>query len=667
MTQAGDQLWVPPKDFRQRTHVAQFMAWLKENRGHDFTDYHALWAWSAESIEDFWASIWDYFDFDKLATRGYDEVLSSREMPGARWFSGARLNYARVVFAGGAGPGTAMYAVGEQSAMRQVSWDEMKSGAMRLAESMRELGIGPGDRVASYLPNVPETMMAFLATASIGAIWSSCSPDFGADSVVDRFAQIEPKLLFATDGYVYGGKTFDRRDSVRDLVEQLPGLAHVVYLPGPAGDGGSLTDRALNWDDLLDRAPVDEADFEFADTDFSDPLWIVYSSGTTGAPKAFVHSHGGAAIEGMKFTRMHLNLGAESCLFFFTTTGWIMWNLLGYGLLAGSSILLVDGNPAAPEPDALWKHAADAGATLVGASPAFLQAQMKLGIVPREKFDLSRVDTMLMSGAPVSPEQTQWCYDNVQQDMWFVSTSGGTDIASGFVGGVPILPCHAGEIQTRCLGVDVHALDDAGRPLIDEVGELVVRNPMPSMPIYFWGDPDFKRYRDAYFDVYPGWWRHGDFLKINKRGGCFILGRSDSTLNRHGIRIGTAEIYRVTDDIDAIADSIIVNLDVPDRGSFMPLFVTMPDGAELTDTVRDTIRQALRSRYSPRHVPDSIIQAPGIPYTLTGKRMEVPLRKILLGAAPEEVSSPDAMQNPDCLAFYSRYRDTQTEYRLPQG
>ncbi len=662
MVNEGDLLWTPSNAFRENSKLAGFMRWLAENKGLHFEHYDALWQWSVDNIEAFWEAAWQYFGLH--SSTPYSQVLASSKMPGAKWFPGARLNYARNLLAAGSGEKTAIYAVGEQSAMREVSWRQLQTQVFKLATAMRDMGISPGDRVASYLPNIPETIVAFLATASIGAVWSSCSPDFGADSVLDRFAQIEPKLLFATDGYIYGGKTFDRRESARTLARELKSLRHLVYLPGPVADGEALTPQAKDWRELLSGPEISAADFEFEDTAFNHPLWIVYSSGTTGPPKPFVHGHGGVVLEGLKFGHLHLNLDADACLFFFTTTGWIMWNLLTYGLLCGASVLLVDGNPMAPEPDALWQHAADAGATLVGASPAFINQQMKLGIQPNQKFDLSRVSTMLVSGSPISPEQMQWCYENVQQDLWLVSTSGGTDIASGFVGGAPTLPVYAGEIQARCLAVDVHALDDAGEALIDEVGELVVRKPMPSMPLYFWGDTNHERYHDSYFDVYPGQWRHGDFLKVNLRGGCFILGRSDSTLNRHGIRIGTAEIYRVLDDLEEIADSIIVNLELPGSHSFMPLFVVMPEGRELTEEIQQVIKKSLRERYSPRHVPDRIIRMAAVPYTLTGKKLEVPLRKILMGAAPDKVASPDAMQNPESLELYVDYATNQKDYEV---
>lgn len=661
MAEAGDKLWQPSEARCEATELAGFSRWLGE-RGKPFADYESLWAWSADSIEDFWEAVWAYFNVDAIASRGYERVLTDRRMPGAEWFPGARLNFARAALMPGRDDDVAVHAVGETSPLRRVTRAELRQAVFTLASELRARGVQPGDRVASYLPNVPEALIAFLATASIGAVWSSCSPDFGADSVVDRFAQIAPRVLLYTDSYTYGGKDFDRRDSVRALIDALPSLELVVHVPGPIGEPAGP--GSLAWDALFEGGPVASEDFDYADTAFGDPLWIVYSSGTTGPPKPFVHGHGGATLEGLKQARLHFNLSPGSSLFVFTTTGWIMWNLLVYGLLAGSSILMMDGNPMAPEPDSLWRHAAAAGATALGLSPAFVAQQMKLGATPNRDHDLARVEALLMSGSPVSPAQMAWCYENINRDLWLASISGGTDIASAFVGGVPTLPVYAGEIQARCLGVDVHALNDNGEPVIGEVGELVVRKPMPSMPLYFWGDDDGSRYRDAYFNDYPGLWRHGDFFKVNERGGCFILGRSDSTLNRHGIRIGTAEIYRVVDEMEALRDSVIVNLDLPDGGSFMPLFVVLPEGESLDDALRGRINQALRSKYSPRHVPDRIIQATAIPYTLTGKKMEVPLRKILLGAAPQAVASPDAMGNPEALDFYLEYRETQSDYPL---
>ena len=664
MIQAGDRLWEPSPELRETANLTRYMDWLRRERGRDFADYDALWEWSRTEIEAFWQSIWDYFGIHSPTP--VEKVLSSRSMPGAEWFAGARVNYAAHLLAPGRDSDIAVHARGETTPLRTITRGELRRQVRRLATTLRELGIGPGDRVAAYVPNTPESLVAFLATTAIGAVWSSCSPDFGAASVIDRFSQIRPRLLFATDGYTFGGKFFDRREPVADMIGALDSPETVVHLPGSV-DAAPLAQPHRTWSSLLEGPDIGEADFRFADTAFSDPLWVVYSSGTTGLPKPFVHGHGGILLEALKFTHFHLNLGPQSCMFYFTTTGWVMWNILFSGLIAGSAIVMYDGHPMHPGPDALWKLAQDTGMTLFGASPAWLSQQMKLGIEPGTTYDLSRLNSILLGGAPVMPEQMQWCYDHLHRDIWVTSQSGGTDVATGFVGGSPLLPVHAGEIQTRLLGVDVRALDDDGNELVDEVGELVVCQPMPSMPLHFWGAADGSRYFDSYFDVYPGKWRHGDYFKVNQRGGCMILGRSDSTLNRHGVRIGTAEVYRVIEAIDAIQDSIIVNLNLADGGFYMPLFVVTADDRPLDDALREEIRQALRSRYSPRHVPDAIHAIPAVPYTLTGKKMEVPVRKILMGKPAERVASRDAMANPDALAWFEDFVARQDAYEVPEA
>ena len=662
MTQAGDRLWEPSPELRETANLTRYMDWLRRERNLDFADYDALWEWSRTEIEAFWQSIWDYFNI-RSATP-VTRVLSDRHMPGAEWFAGARVNYAAHLLAPGAEHDIAVHACSENAPLRRIARGELRSQVRRLATTLRELGIVPGDRVAAYVANTPESLVAFLATTAIGAVWSSCSPDFGAASVIDRFSQIRPKLLFVTDGYRFGGRFFDRREPVADMIGALDSLETVVHLPSNA-EAAPLAQPHRSWQALFEGPAIAEADFRFADTAFGDPLWVVYSSGTTGLPKPFVHGHGGILLEALKFTHFHLNLGPHSCMFYFTTTGWVMWNILFSGLIAGAAIVMYDGHPMHPEPDALWKLAQDTGMTLFGASPAWLSQQMKLGIEPGTTYDLSRLNSILLGGAPVMPEQMQWCYDHIHRDIWVTSQSGGTDVATGFVGGSPLLPVHAGEIQTRLLGVDVRALDDDGKELTDEVGELVVCQPMPSMPLHFWGDADGSRYFDSYFDVYPGKWRHGDYFKVNQRGGCMILGRSDSTLNRHGVRIGTAEVYRVIEAIDAVQDSIIVNLNLADGGFFMPLFVVTADDRPLDDTLREEIRQALRSRYSPRHVPDAIYGIPAVPYTLTGKKMEVPVRKILMGKPADQVASRDAMANPEALAWFEEFVATQDAYEVP--
>lgn len=661
MANMGDLLWSPSDEMVSKANVTHFIAWLNAG-GHKFGNYEDLRRWSVADIAGFWEAVWRYFEVTSSAP--YECVLRSEDMPGADWFPGARVNYIRMLLSKGDGDKTAIYAAGEEGAARKISWDELKTQVFKVATALRELGIGPGDRVVSYLPNVPEAAVAFFATASIGAVWSSCSPDFGSASVIDRFGQITPKLLFATDSYRYGGKNFDRRAEVRAMVDALPSLQHVVHVTGadPAYGSAPLTADAIAWAKLVSRPAVSEAKFVFEDTRFDHPLWIVYSSGTTGLPKPFVHGHGGVLLEALKFTHFHLNLKPDSCMFYFTTTGWVMWNILLSGLVAGSAVVLYDGNPMTPKPDRLWELAAETGMTLFGASPTFLNGQMKSGIAPNKLYDLSAMKSILLGGSPVMPEHMEWCFENLHPDMWVTSQSGGTDVASAFVGGVPTLPVHAGEIQARCLGVDVHAFDDEGKSVIDQVGELVVSKPMPSMPLFFWNDEGGHRYHDSYFDTYAGHWRHGDYFKVNERGGCFIMGRSDSTLNRYGVRIGTAEIYRTIEGLEEVEDSIIVNLDLPGGTFFMPLFVVLKKGVALDDKVKEKINKALREKYSPRHVPDRIYEIDAVPYTLTGKKMEVPVRKILLGVSVDKAASRDAMSNPSAIDYFRDFAATQTEY-----
>lgn len=659
MANMGDLLWSPSNEMATEANITAFIAWLNE-RGHNFDTYEDVRRWSVADIAGFWEAIWQYFSL--TSSTPYECVLRNPKMPHAEWFPGARVNYIQTLLSKGSGSKTAIHAAGEEGPAKRISWAELKDQVHKVATSLRELGIRPGDRIVSYMPNIPEAAIAFFATASIGAIWSSCSPDFGSASVIDRFGQITPKLMFATDSYRYGGKDFDRRREVKAMADALPSLEHVVHVKGSSSDFGAepVTPDAITWTSLVDQSEV--PDFRFEDTRFDHPLWIVYSSGTTGLPKPIVHGHGGVLLEALKFTHFHLNLKPSSCMFYFTTTGWVMWNILLSGLAAGAAVVLYDGNPMAPKTDRLWELAAETGMTLFGASPTFLNGQMKAGIHPNKLYDMSMMDSILLGGSPVMPEHMEWCFENLRHDIWVTSQSGGTDVASAFVGGMPTLPVHAGEIQTRCLGVDVHSFDDNGNALIGEVGELVVSKPMPSMPLYFWNDEGGRRYYESYFDTYEGHWRHGDYFKVNERGGCFILGRSDSTLNRYGVRIGTAEIYRTIEGLDDIEDSIIVNLDLPGGNFFMPLFVTMKEGSSLTDQVKQKICQALRDKYSPRHVPDRIYEIKAVPYTLTGKKMEVPVRKILLGVPLEKAASRDAMSNPQAIDYFIEFASTQTEY-----
>ncbi|NGY04503.1 acetoacetate--CoA ligase [Solimonas terrae] len=665
MVQEGELLWTPRPEFAQRSQLARYQNWLRERRGLDFAldDYAGLWRWSVDQPEQFWETIWDYFDVQ--ATVPFSRVLDRRQMPGVKWFEDSRLNYAEHMLRHEAiAPDAVVFHHrSETRPLAQMRWRDLGAQVRVLATRLRALGVRPGDRVVSYMPNVPETAIAMLATTAIGATWSSAAPEFGVKTVIERFSQIEPKVLFAADGYRFGGKDFARAAEVRRIVDALPSLETVVWLPHLDPQAAPPAWPQLrSWADVMDHAPVSREAFRYEQVAYDHALWVVFSSGTTGLPKAIVHSHVGALLEHLKLLHFHLNLGPESVMFFYSTTGWMMWNLLLAALLTGSAVVLYDGNPAHPSPDFLWQLAADTGTTSFGASPTYVQMMEKAGLVPRERFDLSRLESIVVAGAPSTPETFAWFYRSVKQDLWVTSQSGGTELCSGFVGAAPTLPVHAGEIQTRLLGMDVHAFTDDGREIVDEVGELVVTTPFPSMPIRFWNDDGDKRYRESYFEVFPNVWRHGDFIKINARGGCYIYGRSDSTLNRFGVRIGTAEIYRAVEQVPEVADSLIVCVELPGGNFFMPLFVRLKPGIALDEALGKRINAKLREDCSPRHVPDRIYAVEAIPYTLTGKKMEVPVRKLLLGWPLEKAASRDAMMNPEAIDWYVRFADTSTDY-----
>ncbi len=544
-------------------------------------------------------------------------------------------------------------------------WEDFAGRVRILASELRALGVGRGDRLAGYAPNIPETMIAMLATAAIGAIWASCSPDFGSRGVLDRLDQLRPRILFCVGGYRHGGKVFDRREELSSIVAGLSGLELVIDMShmSPQGELG-LPAKTLAWESLLDRAPVPAAGFAFEQVPFDHPLWILFSSGTTGLPKPIVHGHGGIVLETQKTLQFHMDIHAGERAFFYTTTGWMMWNVVASMPMTGACPVLYDGAPAYPDVEALWRIADQCGVAFFGASPSYVDIMRKAGVVPRAGYALKHLRAIMPAGSPVSPDCTAWFYENVKPDLWVATGSGGTDVCSGLVGGVPTLPVYAGEIQARQLGVAADAFDDNGASLVDEVGELVIKRPLPSMPVSFWGDETGERYRAAYFDMFPGVWRHGDLIRINARGGCFVLGRSDATLNRHGVRIGTAEIYRALEGIEAIADSLVVNLDLPGGRFFMPLFVKLKAGCRLDDALRERIAGALRRAYTPRHVPDRIIEVADIPYTRTGKRMEVPVRRILLGASPDVVLNRNAMADPKTLEAFVAYAASQSDYPL---
>jgi acetoacetyl-CoA synthetase len=643
VSEAPEVLWTPPDELRERAAITRYMRWLSEERGLSFDGYDELWRWSVDDLEGFWSSIWEFFGV--ASDSGYERVLRSRAMPGAEWFPGARLNYAEHAFAGKEDSATAIFHASELRELAQMSWGELRDLTSRVRAGLVALGVGPGDRVAAYMPNVPETVAAFLATASLGAVWSSAAPEFGVRSVIDRFAQIEPKVLLAVDGYRYNGRDFDRTATIAELQAGMPSLEATVVLPYLGSDAPAGT---MAWDELT----ASGGELEFERVPFDHPLWILYSSGTTGLPKAIVQGHGGILLEQLKKMGLHVDAQAGDRLFWFTTTGWMMWNFIVGGLLTQASIVLYDGSPAWPDMSVLWELAARTKMTCFGTSAGYIAACMKDGVEPGAGRDLSKLRSVGSTGSPLSPEGFDWVYEHVGRDTWLFSTSGGTDVCTAFVGGVVLLPVYRGEIQARALGAKVEAWDPAGHPLVDEVGELVITEPMPSMPVFFWNDPDGARYRESYFEMYPGVWRHGDWIKITSRGTSVIYGRSDSTINRGGVRMGTAEIYRAVLALDDVTDALVVDVNRGDGSSWMPLFVVLREGLELDDDLREQIRRRIREDCSPRHVPDQISQIDEVPRTLSGKVLEVPVKRILMGADPASAASRDSLANPAALDHF---------------
>jgi acetoacetyl-CoA synthetase len=634
----------------ERSRMTAYMRWLAEQRGLELDGYPSLWRWSVEDLEGFWSSIWDYFDVQ--ASPGPERPLASRQMPGARWFPGAELNYAEHVFRDRDDRDVAILHASEIRDLGELTWGELREAVARIAASLRGLGVEPGDRVVAYLPNIPEAIIAFLATASIGAVWSSCSPDFGASSVVDRFAQIEPKVLFCVDGYRYGGKDFDRREVIAGLQAEMPSLEQTIVLPylDPDPDLSPLRDATL-WSDLVSAGAGAELSFERVP--FDHPLWVLYSSGTTGLPKAIVQGQGGILLEHLKKLNLHVDSHPGDRLFWFTTTGWMMWNFLVSGLLTPAAIVLYDGNPGHPDIGVLWDLAERAGITCFGTSASYVASCMKAGVEPSSGRDLSRLGAVGSTGSPLSPEGFDWVYEHVGPDTWLFSTSGGTDLCTAFVGGVPLLPVYRGELQARALGAKVESWDEEGRPLVGEVGELVVTEPMPSMPVFFWGDADGSRYRASYFEHYPGVWRHGDWIEITERGTAVIYGRSDSTINRQGVRMGTSEIYRAVASVDDVVDTLVVDVPRPGTDGWMPLFVVLREGTKLDDGLEGEIKRRIREQCSPRHVPNQVFQIDEVPRTLSGKALEVPVKRILSGTPAEEAASRDSLANPKALDYFT--------------
>jgi acetoacetyl-CoA synthetase len=659
--------------------ITRYTRWLATERDLHFDagtveGYDALWRWSVTDLPAFWGSIWDHFGM--TSPTPFTAVLEAEVMPGARWFPGAQVNYAQHLFshadaAHAAGHPACLFqneAMQARGELQEIAWPELRRQVASLAAELRRLGVQRGDRVGAFLPNIPQTAVAFLATASLGAIWSVCSPDMGPVAVLDRFRQIEPKLLIACDGYTYGGVTHDRMTVLRGLLDELPGVKDVVLLryQNADADAGSL---AAPHRSVHDYAALTASDAPFVPTwvPFDHPLWIVYSSGTTGLPKPIVHGHGGVMIEALKFGALHNDVGPSyrtgDRYHWYSATGWIMWNSQLGALLGGATICIFDGNPGgkigAPDWTTLWRFAADAGATFFGAGAAFFANCEKAGVDPACIPGLSSLRAIGSTGSPLSIESYHWIWSHVPKvdgrDIWLTSISGGTDFAGGFVAGLATLPVVAGEMQCRCLGAEVEAWNDAGQPLVDEVGELVCVKPMPSMPLYFWNDAGNARYLGSYFDMYLGIWRHGDWLKITPRGGAIIYGRSDATINRYGIRMGTSELYRAVEAMPEVLDSLVVDLEYLGRESYMPLFVVLREGLVLDEALTKRLKNSIKTALSARHVPNEILQVAAVPRTLSGKKMELPVKKLLMGTPADQVFKLDAMANAACVAWFSEF------------
>jgi acetoacetyl-CoA synthetase len=639
-------LWQPTAADRESSRVVEFLRWLERERGLAFADYDDLWRWSVEELEDFWDAVWRFFAVP--ASDPYSAVLSDRAMPGARWFEGSRLNYAEALLSGASGDRPALIAVAEEEPPREISRSELRGQVGALAAALRDLGVGPGDRVAAYLPNIPEAVVALLATASVGAVWTSCAPDFGLRSVVDRLGQVNPTVLIAVDGYRWGGREHDRRDVVARLRGAMPSVHTVIIVQSLHPAAPLSLSEGLPYADLVarPREPV------FEHMDFTAPLWVLFSSGTTGLPKGIVHGHGGIVVEHLKALGLCLDLRPDDTFFFPSSTSWMAWNFLISGLLHGSTVVLYDGSPAHPSPDALWQVAARTGASVLGMGSAYAAACAKAGVVLAGD-TRARLRTVIPTGSPLPLSGWQWLSDQLGPQVRIDSICGGTDVCTAFFGGSPLLPVWQGEISGRWLGVAAAAYDPDGRPLVGRVGEFVLTAPMPSMPVGFWQDPEGTRYRSSYFDTYDGVWRQGDWLTLTERGSVIVSGRSDATLNRGGVRLGSAEIYGVVESMPEITDSLVVGIELPDGGYSLRLFVVPAAGVEVDAGLRERIVRALRQELSPRHVPDDIVAAPGVPRTLTGKKLEIPVKRILQGTDVDAAVSDGAVDRPDLLSWFA--------------
>ncbi len=646
MEMEGKVLWKPSREQVDGANITKYTRWLEKRTGRSFPDYNSLWRWSTEDIEAFWESIWEHFEI--WSTTPYRAVLPERKMPGAKWFDGARLNYAEHIFRNRYDDDVALIAAGEDEEDSDVTWGELRAETASLAAFLREEGVVPGDRVAGYLPNCPEAVVGFLASASLGAVWSCVSPDFGAKSVVDRFEQIAPKVFIGVEGYGYGGKWFEKQGVIEAVRDSIPSITTTIVTDTREKEGVA---GAEDWVELADRSER----LEFAKVPFDHPLWVLYTSGTTGLPKAIVHGHGGILLEQLKALSLHNDVRRGDTMFWYTSAGWMMWNYLLGALLLGSKVVLYDGDPLHPGPGALWDLAQRTRTTFFGAGASYFDAVAKSGFDPRGHF-LRNLRGFGSTGSPLSPESFEWLYSKVKDDLWVASISGGTDVCTAFVGGNPTLPVLSGKIQCRYLGASVAAYDESGNPVLGQVGELVVREPMPSMPLFFWGDRDGSKYAESYFSLFKGAWTHGDWIRIDADGTCVIQGRSDATIKRRGVRAGTSEVYRVVESVPEVGDSLVVDLEFPGGRAFMPLFVVLRRGVVLDEALRQRIRQKLGEDLSPKLVPDDVVQIEEVPRTINGKKVEVPIKRILMGADPGEALSEGSLKNPDSIKFFVDYR-----------
>ena len=645
---SSEVLWRPDSNRVTNSKLIHYMTWLKSKKNLDFEGYQDLWQWSVDKHEEFWKSVWEYFNVGK--TNGYANVLNGSSIYESKWFDGAKVNYTERVFSKRDND-TAIIVINEEYKKKTVSYEELYFQVANLASYMKSIGLVKGDRVGAYIPNSLESVVAFLATASIGAIWSSCSPEFGVNSVVQRFGQIEPKILIASDGYRYAGKNNDRTKEVNQLIEKIPSIKHTILVENIGCYKGGFSDNRILWDEIVMNEPI----LEFEQVEFDHPLWILYSSGTTGRPKPIVHGQGGILLEHYNTLSFHLDIQDSDRFFWFTTVGWMMWNVVVSGLLVKATIVLYDGSPTYPSTDKIWEISELTGATYVGLSAPYINACMKNKIVPKDKYKLVGLKGIGSTGAPLSDDGFKWVYSHVKSDIHLGSYSGGTDLCTGFVGPVPILPVRIGEIQARTLGAQIEAYNESGKPIVDSVGELVITKPMPSMPVFFWGD-DGSIYKNSYFEVFDNVWRHGDWIQINSNGGCKIYGRSDSTLNRSGIRMGTSEFYEVLDAIPEISDSIVIDTGFQLKDGKILLFVQLQNGLAINPSMKLAIISKIKSDLSSRYIPNSIFQVSEIPTTLNGKKLEIPIKKILNGTDVEKAVNLGTVKNPESLNEFIKFR-----------